>query len=80
MIIDGEMSYEGLWSNAALAPHKIGLLDINLDDILSLKNGSSSTEGEGTHLESVKTVEIEFSVIDEKRNTIVSPTELEFSF
>lgn len=80
VIIDGEMSYEGLWSNAALAPHKIGLLDINLDDILSLKNGSSSTEGEGTHLESVKTVEIEFSVIDEKRNTIVSPTELEFSF
>lgn len=78
--IDGEMAYEGNWTGVAVAPHKIGLLDINLDDISNMMSNQTNDKDENSHLDNVKTVGIEFSVRDEKRNTIVSPTELEFSF
>lgn len=78
--IDGEMAYEGNWTGVAIAPHKIGLLDINLDDVSSMMNSQADDEDENSHLDNVKTVGIEFAVRDEKRNTIISPTELEFSF
>ena len=78
--IDGEMAYEGNWTGVAVAPHKIGLLDINLDDISSMMSSQTNDKDENSHLDNVKVVGIEFSVRDEKRNTIVSPTELEFSF
>ena len=78
--INGEMAYEGSWTSTALAPHKIGLMAINLNDIEEMVSAYGDDGPVDFGLESISNVGIEFAVYDKKFNTVVSPVELEFNF
>lgn len=78
--INDEMAYEGLWDTTAIAPHKFGIMAINLNNVEEMGDVYDDEDEIKSALETVSTVGIEFSVVDKKANTVVAPVELEFSF
>lgn len=77
--IDGEMIYESRWSTAIIDAGKTGFLSINLDDVVSMKRMLDDNDDD-LKLETISQTGIEFSAVDTRSNTIISPVELEFSF
>jgi hypothetical protein len=77
--IDSEMVYESRWTTAIIDAGKTGFLSINLDDVVSMKRMLDDNDDD-SKLETISQAGIEFSVVDAKSNTIISPVELEFSF
>lgn len=76
--INNEMAYEGSWIGEAIAPNKIAVMVITLNDVVSMAQDNENIQN--IDLENISTVGIKFTVFDENSNTIVSPTELEFNF
>ncbi len=78
VIINGEMAYEGTWIGSAIAPDKIAIMSICLNDIINLANNNEAVQS--IDLSNITTVGIELAALDVNSNTVVSPTELEFTF
>lgn len=72
--INGVMAYEGSWTGETIAPHKIAVMDITLNDVVR------DEEIDQFDLENVTNLGIEFAVKNKDSNTIVAPIELGFSF
>lgn len=77
--IGGEIVYEGRWTSAIIDAGKTGFLSINLDDVVNMKRMLDDNDDD-SKLETISQTGIEFSVVDARSNTIISPVELEFSF
>lgn len=89
--IDGKMVYEGSWTGNVVVPGKIAVMGIDLNGVADMgdmlansesDSGDSAGEGDDQQFDfsRVSTVGIEFSAQDESFNTVVAPTQLEFSF
>lgn len=74
IMINGQMAYEGSWTGETISAGKYAVMDITLD------NAIEDDEMDKFDLTNISTVGIEFEVKDSNGNTMVSSTELEFSF